>query len=137
MTPSILLTMFGNKVLVELKRKLQEIYTGKEWHPIKEDLKLLDNNLENTTKDNKYGVYKGVKDINKCAYYTNQEIPINTVICPMYVNNSVTEFGLHIKPHNNPNCQLVGNNLVTCQQINANDELTIPHEVYDKIHHGK
>lgn len=26
MTPSILLTMFGNKVLVELKRKLYEIY---------------------------------------------------------------------------------------------------------------
>jgi hypothetical protein len=31
MTPSILLTMFGNKVLVELKRSLQEIYTGKPW----------------------------------------------------------------------------------------------------------
>jgi len=26
MTPSIILTMFGNKVLIELKRKLQEIY---------------------------------------------------------------------------------------------------------------
>jgi len=33
MTPSILLTMFGNKVLVELKRQLQEIYTGKPWKP--------------------------------------------------------------------------------------------------------
>lgn len=35
MTPSILLTMFGNKVLVELKRHLQEIYTGKPWEPTK------------------------------------------------------------------------------------------------------
>ena len=26
MTPSIILTMLGNKVLVELKRKLQEVY---------------------------------------------------------------------------------------------------------------
>ena len=31
MTPSILLTMFGNKVLVELKRTLYKQYTGKEW----------------------------------------------------------------------------------------------------------
>lgn len=35
MTPSILLTMFGNKVLVETKRKLEEIYTGKPWEPKK------------------------------------------------------------------------------------------------------
>lgn len=33
MTPSILLTMFTNKVLVELKRQLQEIHTGKPWKP--------------------------------------------------------------------------------------------------------
>jgi hypothetical protein len=33
MTPSILLTMFGNKVLVELKRQLEEIYTDKPWKP--------------------------------------------------------------------------------------------------------
>ena len=31
MTPSILLTMFANKTLVELKRALYEIYTGKKW----------------------------------------------------------------------------------------------------------
>lgn len=31
MTPSILLTMFGNKVLVNLKRQLQEMYTGKPY----------------------------------------------------------------------------------------------------------
>jgi hypothetical protein len=36
MTPSILLTMFGNKVLVEMKRQLQEIYTGKPWEAPKE-----------------------------------------------------------------------------------------------------
>lgn len=35
MTPSILLTAAGNKVLVELKRSLQEIYTGKPWEPTK------------------------------------------------------------------------------------------------------
>jgi len=38
MTPSILLTMFGNKVLVEMKRKLQEIYSGKPWEPVKESM---------------------------------------------------------------------------------------------------
>ena len=31
MTPSILLTMFANKVLIELKRTLYKQYTGKEW----------------------------------------------------------------------------------------------------------
>lgn len=31
MTPSILLTMFGNKVLIELKRTLYKQFTGKEW----------------------------------------------------------------------------------------------------------
>lgn len=31
MTPSIILSLFGNKVLVELKRKLEEIATGKPW----------------------------------------------------------------------------------------------------------
>jgi hypothetical protein len=36
MTPSILETMFGNKVLIELKRHMQEIYTGKPWEPTKE-----------------------------------------------------------------------------------------------------
>lgn len=35
MTPSILLTMFGNKVLVELKRHLYEIYTGQPWKETK------------------------------------------------------------------------------------------------------
>lgn len=35
MTPSILQTMFGYKVLIELKRSLQEIYTGKPWEPKK------------------------------------------------------------------------------------------------------
>ena len=33
MTPSIMLTMLGNKVLVELKRKLYEVHTGKRWTP--------------------------------------------------------------------------------------------------------
>lgn len=35
MTPSILLTGFGNKVIIELKRSLEEIYTGKPWTPKK------------------------------------------------------------------------------------------------------
>lgn len=32
MTPSILITMFGNKVLVETKRKLWEIYNNKDFN---------------------------------------------------------------------------------------------------------
>lgn len=49
MTPSIILTMFGNKVIIELKRHLYEIYYDKEWQYVKE-------NYNQVTNVNKYKI---------------------------------------------------------------------------------
>ena len=73
MTPSILLTMFGNKVLVELKRSLQEIYDGKPWHPVKEGVETI--------------VYESMGDImTRCKHCGSpigyQEAWEKTYVCP-------------------------------------------------------
>jgi len=119
--------MFGNKVLIELKRKLQEIYTNKPWEPIKEGVGV--ESLPNS-------IYSKWDEDGKMTFYTSKKINSGEIVSPLYVNHWVNYLGLHIQYDQNPNCQLVGDDLIAVTDIMPDEILTIPGDVYDDIHHG-
>lgn len=116
MTPSILLTMFGNKVLVELKRELQEIYEGKPWHPVKEAIEIpySDNIIVESTSQ----VYLAKNNDDNPSIFAKREHLKNNVIC-----STNTLAGHYLKYSNNPNCTVIDGNIVALKDIKKHEEL--------------
>ena len=131
MTPSILLTMFGNKVLIELKRKLYEIYSGKPWKPVQENMieKTDDEILLETVTE----IYRDRNINGDLTYYTKKNISKGDTICSIRNGNKLSIFGEYIKSSKNPNCKLIDNFIISIREINIGEELTISESDYKKL----
>lgn len=126
MTPSILLTMFGNKVLVELKRKLYEIYTGKPWKPVTESFVIDDKTEEELLLESVTDIYREKNINDEQSYYANKEFKSGTTICPIELNGKPSIVWTYIKSSKNPNCYIKDGLLITSKDIKGKEELTIP-----------
>jgi len=131
MTPSILLTMFGNKVLIELKRKLYEIYAGKPWKPVKENM--IKKSDEEVVLETITEIYRDYNDDGIDTYFTNKAFKTGETICSIKSGNELNIFGQHFKASTNPNCKLMDNFIIAIRDIEKGEEITISEDDYKKI----
>lgn len=131
MTPSILLTMFGNKVLIELKRKLYEIYAGKPWKPVKENM--IKKSDEEVVLETITEIYRDYNDDGIDTYFTNKAFKTGETICSIKSGNELNIFGQHFKASTNPNCKLMDNFIIAIRDIEKCEEITISEDDYKKI----
>jgi hypothetical protein len=129
-TPSIILTMFANKVLVELKRSLYGIYMDKPWKPTTESV---DISKEDLLFEQTINLYREKNIDDNQSYYTRRAIKQDETICPIYYNNKLTIVGNYIKSSNEPNCKIENEFLISLREIDPKEELTISNNDYQKL----